>query len=56
MSLEWFRFFKQPNYKCWQEFREIKLIGFNEPAHFSVFFKKHTQLSPSTFKKKEIIP
>ena len=31
-------------------------LGFNEPANFSAFFKKHTTLSPSTFKKKEIIP
>ncbi|MBZ0242684.1 MAG: AraC family transcriptional regulator [Bacteroidales bacterium] len=29
-------------------------LGFNEPANFSAFFKKHTQLSPSNFKKKEI--
>lgn len=29
-------------------------LGFNEPANFSAFFKKHTQLSPSHFKKKEI--
>jgi AraC-like DNA-binding protein len=28
-------------------------LGFNEPANFSAFFKKHTQLSPSNFKKKE---
>ena len=28
-------------------------LGFNEPANFSAFFKKHTQLSPSHFKKKE---
>lgn len=26
-------------------------LGFNEPANFSAFFKKHTQLSPSNFKK-----
>jgi AraC family transcriptional activator of pobA len=26
-------------------------IGFTEPAHFSAFFKKHTQLSPSKFKQ-----
>ena len=31
-------------------------LGFDEPANFSAFFKKHTMLSPSTFKKKEIIP
>jgi len=30
-------------------------LGFNEPANFSAFFKKCTQLSPSNFKKKEII-
>ena len=30
-------------------------LGFNEPANFSAFFKKHTQLSPSSFKKSEII-
>ncbi|GJM28404.1 MAG: AraC family transcriptional regulator [Cyclobacteriaceae bacterium] len=30
-------------------------LGFNEPANFSAFFKKHTQLSPSNFKKNEII-
>jgi len=29
-------------------------LGFNEPANFSAFFKKNTQLSPSNFKKKEI--
>jgi len=29
-------------------------LGFNEPANFSAFFKKHTQLSPSHFKKSEI--
>lgn len=28
-------------------------LGFNEPANFSAFFKKHTQLSPSHFKKNE---
>ncbi|MFT4790489.1 MAG: AraC family transcriptional activator of pobA [Arcticibacterium sp.] len=28
-------------------------LGFNEPANFSAFFKKHTQLSPSIFKKRE---
>lgn len=28
-------------------------LGFNEPANFSAFFKKHTSLSPSVFKKKE---
>lgn len=29
-------------------------LGFNEPANFSAFFKKHTKLSPSNFKKNEI--
>lgn len=29
-------------------------LGFNEPANFSTFFKKHTQLSPSNFKKTEL--
>jgi AraC-like DNA-binding protein/quercetin dioxygenase-like cupin family protein len=29
-------------------------LGFNEPANFSAFFKKHTQLSPSNFNKIEI--
>lgn len=29
-------------------------LGFNEPANFSAFFKKHTDLSPSKFKKNEI--
>ncbi|SHJ95858.1 AraC-type DNA-binding protein [Arenibacter nanhaiticus] len=29
-------------------------LGFNEPANFSAFFKKNTQLSPSSFKKNEI--
>ncbi len=29
-------------------------LGFNEPANFSAFFKKHTQMSPSNFKKIEI--
>ena len=26
-------------------------LGFSEPTHFSRFFKKHTQLSPNTFRK-----
>lgn len=30
-------------------------LGFNEPANFSAFFKKHTDLSPSEFKKNEIV-
>lgn len=30
-------------------------LGFNEPANFSAFFKKHTQLSPSNFKKNEVL-
>lgn len=30
-------------------------LGFNEPANFSAFFKKHTQVSPSSFKKTERI-
>ena len=29
-------------------------LGFNEPANFSAFFKKCTQLSPSNFRKKEL--
>ncbi len=29
-------------------------LGFNEPGNFSAFFKKHTQLSPSNFKKNEL--
>ncbi|MBP4142526.1 AraC family transcriptional regulator [Flavobacterium sp. P4023] len=29
-------------------------LGFKEPANFSAFFKKHTKLSPSHFKKREI--
>ncbi|EGV42492.1 AraC family transcriptional regulator [Bizionia argentinensis JUB59] len=29
-------------------------LGFNEPANFSAFFKKHTNISPSKFKKSEI--
>ncbi len=29
-------------------------LGFDEPANFSAFFKKHTQLSPSNFKRHEI--
>lgn len=29
-------------------------LGFNEPANFSAFFKKHTQLSPTSFKKSYI--
>lgn len=29
-------------------------LGFSEPANFSAFFKKNTQLSPSNFKKIEI--
>jgi AraC-like DNA-binding protein len=28
-------------------------LGFNEPANFSAFFKKHTQIAPSNFKKNE---
>jgi AraC-like DNA-binding protein len=28
-------------------------LGFNEPANFSAFFKKHTSLTPSSFKKRE---
>lgn len=28
-------------------------LGYNEPANFSAFFKKHTQLSPLNFKKRE---
>ncbi len=28
-------------------------LGFSEPANFSAFFKKHTQLAPSDFKKSE---
>ena len=28
-------------------------LGFNEPANFSAFFKKFTQISPSSFKKNE---
>ena len=28
-------------------------LGFEEPANFSAFFKKHTQLSPLNFKKNE---
>jgi AraC-like DNA-binding protein len=30
-------------------------LGFNEPANFSAFFKKSTQISPSSFKKKETV-
>ena len=26
-------------------------LGFSEPTHFSRFFKKHTQISPTTFRK-----
>ena len=29
-------------------------LGYNEPANFSAFFKKQTQVSPSNFKKNEI--
>ena len=29
-------------------------LGFNEPANFSAFFKKHTLVSPSNFKKNEV--
>lgn len=28
-------------------------LGFNEPANFSAFFKKHVNISPSNFKNKE---
>ncbi|MEN8958192.1 MAG: helix-turn-helix domain-containing protein [Flavobacteriales bacterium] len=31
-------------------------LGFNEPANFSAFFKKNTEVSPSKFKKTELIP
>lgn len=31
-------------------------LGFNEPANFSAFFKKHTKVSPSNFKKNEVKP
>jgi AraC family transcriptional activator of pobA len=30
-------------------------LGFSEPTHFSRFFKKHTQLTPSSFRKKNKI-
>ena len=30
-------------------------LGFSEPANFSAFFKKHTTLSPSNFKKNEVL-
>lgn len=30
-------------------------LGFNEPANFSAFFKKNTDVSPSNFKKSELI-
>ncbi len=30
-------------------------LGFNEPANFSAFFKKNTDISPSNFKKNESI-
>ena len=30
-------------------------LGFNDPAHFSRFFKKMTQLSPSQYREKSII-
>lgn len=29
-------------------------LGFSEPANFSAFFKKHTNLSPSTFRKEQL--
>ena len=29
-------------------------LGFNQPANFSSFFKKHTRLAPSGFKKAEV--
>jgi AraC family transcriptional activator of pobA len=29
-------------------------LGFSEPANFSAFFKKHTQVSPTTFKNSEL--
>ncbi|MFD2551766.1 AraC family transcriptional regulator [Bizionia sediminis] len=29
-------------------------LGFNEPGNFSAFFKKHTAVSPSKFKKTEV--
>jgi len=28
-------------------------LGFSEPTHFSRFFKKHTQVSPNTFRKSQ---
>ncbi|MGI9526400.1 MAG: AraC family transcriptional regulator [Weeksellaceae bacterium] len=30
-------------------------LGFNEPANFSAFFKKHTNYSPSHFKNEELL-
>ncbi len=30
-------------------------LGFDEPANFSAFFKKHTNLSPSAFKRNELM-
>ncbi len=30
-------------------------LGFQSPATFSLFFKKHTGLSPSAFRKKAIL-
>lgn len=30
-------------------------LGFNEPANFSAFFKKNTEVSPSDFRKNEIL-
>lgn len=30
-------------------------LGFSEPGNFSAFFKKHTALSPSNFKKNEVL-
>jgi AraC-like DNA-binding protein len=32
------------------------LLGFTEPAHFSNYFKKHTTLSPASFKKAFSMP
>lgn len=30
-------------------------LGFSEPGNFSAFFKKHTQVAPSQFKKNEVL-
>ena len=38
-------------YSNWNVSEVAFALGFSEPTHFNNFFKKHTQLSPSMFRK-----